>query len=149
MQQLTKCLPLALFISVFLTACNTNSPKNQENRPSDSQVQPDTSISSTEIDSLFNQLRSQKKPNPIDQYASQIKQAIAANMVDTTKYQGTSCTIRLSLQRNGVVEKATVEQGDSVVCHELVTIIKQAKIPPAPDEQTWQKFSNVPLDFRF
>jgi len=47
-----------------------------------------------------------------------------------------------------MVEKTTIEEGDAIFCKEVQAAISQAKIPPAPDEQTWQKFSNVTIDFK-
>jgi membrane protein involved in colicin uptake len=43
--------------------------------------------------------------------------------------------------------KAAVENGDPEFCQAALTAVIRAKIPPTPDEKTWQKLKNAPLDF--
>jgi colicin import membrane protein len=56
--------------------------------------------------------------------------------------------VRLTLQRDGTVHNPAVESGDPALCAAVMSALKQAKIPPAPDEKTYQTFSHVVLDFR-
>ena len=51
------------------------------------------------------------------------------------------------LQRDGTVDNPQVESGDPVLCAEIMSALKEAKIPPAPDEQTYLVFKNATLDF--
>lgn len=135
MLSLKNSLPLVLFIPVLLTACNTSSPLAQQ--------QTETQNTSQQVDDLFEQLQVKTEPS----YGLQIKKAIDAQLGDPRQYKGKSCTVRLSLKRNGVVENATVEKGDAAFCKVLLTAINQASIPEAPDEQSWQKFRNMVVDF--
>ncbi|MCQ4179384.1 protein TolA, partial [Klebsiella pneumoniae] len=43
---------------------------------------------------------------------------------------------------------AIAEGGDPKLCKAAISAVTHAKIPPAPDENTWQIFKNAPLDFR-
>jgi len=135
MLSLKNSLPLVLFIPVLLTACNTSSSLAQQ------QVASENSL--PEFDDFFKQLHVKTEPS----YGLQIKKAIDAQLGDPRQYKGKSCTVRLSLKRNGMVENATVEKGDADFCKILLTAINQASIPAAPDEQSWQQFSNMVVDF--
>ncbi|MCS3430081.1 cell envelope integrity TolA C-terminal domain-containing protein [Klebsiella sp. BIGb0407] len=130
MLSLKKSLPLVLFIPVLLTAWSTSSLAGTQN-------------TSGEMDSLFNDLQVETKPS----YGLQVKRAIDAQLGYPTKYKGKSCTVQLKLKRSGRVESTTVEKGDAAFCKTFISAIYQAKIPEAPDEQTWQKFSNMTVDF--
>jgi colicin import membrane protein len=46
------------------------------------------------------------------------------------------------------VQNPTVESGDPALCAAVMSALKEAKIPPAPDEKTYQTFSHAVLDFR-
>ncbi|MEZ7215738.1 cell envelope integrity TolA C-terminal domain-containing protein [Klebsiella spallanzanii] len=68
-------------------------------------------------------------------------------MEQPQSYQGKKCSVRLMLQRDGTVDNPQVESGDPVLCAEIMSALKEAKIPPAPDEQTYLVFKNATLDF--
>lgn len=82
-------------------------------------------------------------------YALVIKNAVQMNMYNASAYKGKVCTIHMMLRRDGTVEKATAENGDPELCNAALTAVKNANIPPAPDEKTWQVFRNAPLDFSY
>ncbi|HID7510794.1 TPA: cell envelope integrity protein TolA [Enterobacter hormaechei] len=84
----------------------------------------------------------------IASYAMKIKCAVEKKMYRAELYKGQVCTIRMSLARDGSVSNVTADNGDPKLCHAALMAVKQANIPPAPDEKTWQLFKNPPLDFR-
>lgn len=56
--------------------------------------------------------------------------------------------VRLTLQRDGKVQNPTVAHGDPAFCAKIISALKEAQIPPAPDEETYQTFNNAVVDFR-
>ncbi|VEA99050.1 cell division protein DivIVA [Klebsiella pneumoniae] len=48
----------------------------------------------------------------------------------------------------GTVQDPTVESGDRPFCAQVMSALKKANIPPAPDEKTYQTFSHVVLDVK-
>ena len=140
MFSLKNSLPLVLFIPVLLTACNTSSSHVQQQIPSKF---AGTQNTLEEVDSLFKNLQMQTEPS----YGLQVKRALNAQLGDLKKYKGKPCTVQLTLQRNGMVENTIIEKGDADSCKILLTAINQASIPAAPDEQSWQKFRKMAVDF--
>lgn len=83
----------------------------------------------------------------ISRYAMQIRVAIMEQFSSNQSYKGKMCTLRISLLRSGKLTSATVENGDPDVCRDLLSAVSSAKIPPAPDDKTWQTFNDALLDF--
>ncbi|MGJ4166793.1 cell envelope integrity protein TolA, partial [Klebsiella pneumoniae] len=79
---------------------------------------------------------------------SAIKTAVEMQMFEPEAYAGKMCTVRISIQRDGTLNSAIAEGGDPKLCKAAISAVTHAKIPPAPDENTWQIFKNAPLDFR-
>ncbi|MDZ5641839.1 cell envelope integrity protein TolA [Enterobacter sp. A103] len=130
-------LPLVLLIPLFLVACTTSQTGNWKS---------DKSATSKAGD-LPGDL--QAGPNAdIAGYAQAIKDAIENRIYDPGMYAGTVCTVRIRIQRDGTLNNATTEGGDPALCQATLAAIKSAKIPPAPDERTWQLFKNATLDFK-
>ena len=78
-----------------------------------------------------------------------IKKAVEMKFPKAEAYKGKQCTIHIALRRDGTLEKATAgSDGDTSLCNAALTAVKQAEIPPAPDEKTWQIFRNAPMDFK-
>jgi colicin import membrane protein len=84
----------------------------------------------------------------ISSYAAAIKNAVETHMYEPQIYAGKMCTVRISMQRDGTLNSATAEEGDPKLCKAAISAITHAKIPPAPDDKTWQIFKNAPLDFK-
>ncbi|EKS6607578.1 cell envelope integrity protein TolA [Enterobacter hormaechei] len=91
--------------------------------------------------------RHQAEFSKTQNYGEQIQQAITEQLFEADHYQGKQCTVRISLLRDGMVMNATAEKGDPELCQAALSAVTRAKIPPAPDEKTWQTFKNVPLNF--
>ncbi|MGU3489665.1 cell envelope integrity protein TolA [Enterobacter bugandensis] len=84
----------------------------------------------------------------ISRYAGDIKTAVEIKMYKPEAYAGKMCTLRVSLQRDGTLKNATIEGGDPGLCKAALLAVTHAKIPPAPDDKTWQTFKNIPMDFK-
>ncbi|EML2224968.1 TPA: cell envelope integrity protein TolA [Klebsiella aerogenes] len=111
------------------------------------QPTPRAAASATEVDDLFASPPS-AKPSSRATYARQIMTAVKAKMPDSVEYPGQTCRIRLSLQRDGTVNSATVEKGDEELCNTVVAAFMQADIPAAPDDDAYQTFKNTSIDFK-
>jgi len=91
---------------------------------------------------------SQEQFAKISRYAGDIKSAVEVKMYKPEVYAGKTCTLRISLQRDGTLNSATTEGGDPGLCKAALFAVTHAKIPPAPDDKTWQTFKNIPMDFK-
>lgn len=136
--QLRHVLPFALLIPLFLAACTTSQTGSGK---------PDKSEAAKGVDDLLGDLKARPNAN-IASYAMKRKSAVEEKMYRPESYKGQVCTIRISLARDGSVSNATAENGDPELCHAALMAVKQANIPPAPDEKTWQIFKNAPMDFK-
>ncbi|MHA8984157.1 cell envelope integrity protein TolA, partial [Klebsiella pneumoniae] len=133
---------LTLFL--LITACSNHTQKTNV------RVMPD-SDKSAEVDDLLGGLRSPTVPpehSKILGYATQIRNAIVAEMYEPDAHKGKTCSIRISLQPDGSVNSATAKEGDAKLCKAAISAITRAKIPAAPDDETYQRVKNADLDFR-
>ncbi|HCN97965.1 MAG TPA: cell envelope integrity protein TolA [Leclercia sp.] len=92
---------------------------------------------------------SQAKPDKNVTYLVQIRQAVTEQFAGSQSYRGKSCTVRISIQPDGMLLSAAIEKGDPEFCQAVLSAVSRAKIPPAPDKETWQTFRNASLDFAF
>ena len=133
-----------LTLALLIVACSNHPQKtNLRTMPYDD--------NSAEVDDLLGDLQSPAIPSQrskTDIYASQIRNAIVAEMYEANVYQGKSCSIRIDLQPDGSVNKATAKEGDARLCKAAISAITRAKIPAAPDDESYQRFKNADLDFR-
>ncbi|EMT0911975.1 MULTISPECIES: cell envelope integrity protein TolA [Enterobacter cloacae complex] len=133
-------LPLVLFIPLFLAAC-TAAPQTRSGKPGKS-----------ETTQVVNDVPGDLKAGPnenIASYATKIKRSIEEKIYRPESYKGQECTLRILLARDGLVMSATAENGNQELCNAALIAVKQANIPPAPDEKTWQSFRNASLDFSY
>ena len=133
-------LPLVLFIPLFLAAC-TAAPQTRSGKPGKS-----------ETTQVVNDVPGDLKAGPnenIASYATKIKRSIEEKIYRPESYKGQECTLRILLARDGLVMSATAENGNQELCNAALIAVKQANIPPAPDEKTWQSLRNASLDFSY
>jgi len=90
---------------------------------------------------------SQTKPDKNVRYLVQIRQAVTEQLLGSQSYRGKSCTVRISIQPDGMLLSAAIEKGDPEYCQAILSAVSRAKIPPAPDKETWQTFRNAALGF--
>ena len=133
---------LVCTLSLLLSACSgsASAPDSTE----------DAKISA-EADKILRDYQTGADTSPqanASRYLARIQAAVFANIDQPASWQGQTCSVRLTLQRDGTVQNPTVENGDPALCAEVMSALKQATIPPAPDEKTYQTFSHVVLDFR-
>lgn len=135
-----RLLPLVLFIPLLLASCTT-APHTIAEKSGKAETTP-------VVDDLFGDLKAGPNEN-ITNYATKIKHAIEDKTYKPESYKGQVCTIRISLARNGLVINATAENGNPELCNATLIAVKQANMPPAPDEKTWEAFKNASLDFSY
>ena len=133
---------LVCTLSLLLSACSggASAPDSAE----------DAKISA-EVDKILRDYQTGSDTSPqanASRYLARIQAAVFANIDQTASWQGQTCSVRLTLQRDGTVQNPTVENGDPALCAQVMSALKQAKIPPAPDEKTYQTFSHVVLDVK-
>ena len=129
---------------LLITACSGHTQKTNVPVMSDNDK-------SAEVGDLLGDLQSptiSSEHSQILLYATQIRNAISAEMYEPDIYKGKICSIRISLQPDGSVNNATVKDGDIKFCKAAISAITRAKIPAAPDDETYQTFNNATLDFR-
>ncbi|EOT7376589.1 TPA: protein TolA [Enterobacter cloacae] len=88
---------------------------------------------------------SQAQLNKNQIYAAQISHAVSEHFSDIQSYRGKKCTVRISIQPDGMLLSAATEKGDSKFCLAFLSALSRANIPPARDKKTWQKFRNTSL----
>lgn len=133
---------LVCTLSLLLSACagRASAPDNSE----------DAKIAA-EVDKILRDYQTGSDTSPqanASRYLARIQAAIFANIDQPASWQGQTCSVRFTLQRDGTVQDPTVENGDRVFCAQVMSALKVAKIPPAPDEETYQTFSHVVLDVK-
>ena len=89
-----------------------------------------------------------ERGNGVMQYAGQIRDAVLSKIYSPEQYAGKRCTVRLQLARDGMVISTRSEGGDPALCQAALSAVRYAKIPPAPSDEVYQIFRNVPLDFQ-
>lgn len=102
----------------------------------------------TEVDDLLAGLNHQSSGSGISEYAASVAHAIQYQLFDATKWAGKACSIRIHLQPDGLLTGAEVEDGDPDFCQAALDATRKAKIPPAPDDKTYQVFKNAVLNFK-
>ena len=93
-------------------------------------------------------LKITERGNEVMQYAGQIRDAVLSKIYSPEQYAGKRCTVRMQLARDGMVISARSEGGDPALCQAALSAVRYAKIPPAPSDEVYQIFRNVPLDFQ-
>ena len=91
----------------------------------------------------------QAEPDKNVRYAVQIHQSVTERFSSSQSYSGKNCTVRISIQPDGMLLSAAIEKGDPEFCQAVLSALSRAKIPPAPDKETWQTFRNASLDFAY
>lgn len=116
-------------LSLLLSACSgsASAPDSAE----DAKV-------SAEVDKMFRDYQTGSDQSPqanVSRYLTQVQRAIFAKIDQPASWQGQKCSVRLTLQRDGTVHNPAVESGDPALCAAVMSALKEAKIPPAPDEK--------------
>ncbi|HAT1609279.1 TPA: protein TolA [Raoultella planticola] len=129
-------------LSLLLTACSGTASTSES---------AEKAKLSAEVDKMFADYAtgSDKSPQANNsRYLQQIRTAVFAKIDPSQSFQGQECSVRLPLQRDGKVQSPTIAHGDPAFCAEIISALKEAQIPPAPDEKTYQTFNNAVMDFR-
>lgn len=84
----------------------------------------------------------------INQYSNQIQHEIGS-LINTTKYKGKQCDIRLNMDRQGYVRSTAIEGGDADLCADVQKILSISDLPKPPNEAIYNIFKNARLNLRF
>lgn len=133
---------LVCTLSLLLSACagRASAPDSSE----------DAKIAA-EVDKMLRDYQTGSDTSPqanASRYLARIQAAIFANIDQPASWQGQTCSVRFTLQRDGTVQDPAIENGDRAFCAQVLSALKVAKIPPAPDEEIYQTFSHVVVDVK-
>lgn len=93
-------------------------------------------------------MKNTERGNGVIRYAGQIRDAVISQIYSPEQYTGKRCTVRMHQARDGMIISARSEGGDPAFCQVALLAVQHAKIPPAPSDEVYQIFRNVPLDFQ-
>lgn len=83
-----------------------------------------------------------------NQYATQIKSAIQANLIQDQGYQGRRCEIALQLAADGTIVRAEARQGDGLVCAAALRAVGiTGRVPKPPDPALYELFKAIIISF--
>lgn len=127
-----------LVATLILAGCQS---AGQNTVPVDQQID-------AQVDDLLTSLGKQDRQG-INGYAAQLKAAVEKEVRMGDEFRGKACSVQIALDRDGAVTNARAVEGDPAFCEAILKAVRQAKIPPAPDEKVYQRFNNARLDFVF
>lgn len=93
------------------------------------------------------------KKNPellqgVTRYAGEIKSAVEEHFHSASSYKGNVCTLRITLNPDGLLLGVHAESGDATLCQASVKAIQHAEIPKPPSADIYDVFKNIAMDFR-
>ena len=133
---------LVCTLSLLLSAC--------AGRASAPDIAEDAQISA-EVDKILRDYQTGSDTSPqanASRYLARIQAAIFANLDQSASWQGQTCSVRFTLQRDGTVQDPTVESGDRPFCAQVMSALKKANIPPAAGRKNLSNLSHVVLDVK-
>jgi TolA protein len=80
-------------------------------------------------------------------YALDIKSAIQMKFFLKDDYIGKECHFRLKLSKEGVIGDILQAKGYQPLCEAAKNAIRNAYIPPAPDNETYEVFKEFEMHF--
>ncbi|MCE9981291.1 cell envelope integrity protein TolA [Enterobacter hormaechei] len=88
-----------------------------------------------------------KITSAVTAYAQEVRSVISSKLDKPDAYSGKTCTLRVNLNRDAVLDSVQAEGGDPALCEAAIAAIKTSTFPPFTDE-TYQVFHNVVMDFK-
>lgn len=83
----------------------------------------------------------------VEYYYRQITEAIQREFHDVDLYKGRTCSMRISILRDGTLVDVRAFDGDPELCEAAIIAIKKAKIPKPPSEDIFVIFKDSPVLF--
>ena len=110
---------LVCTLSLLLSACSgsASAPDSTE----------DAKISA-EVDKILRDYQTGSDTSPqanASRYLARIQAAVFANIDQPASWQGQTCSVRLTLQRDGTVQNPTVENGDPALCAQVMSALNR------------------------
>ncbi len=81
-------------------------------------------------------------------YAHDIKSAIQKKLFIERDFKGKECNVHLTISKEGVVGDEIKAKGYKPLCEAALKASRSADIPPAPDNETYERFKSVTVDFK-
>ncbi|XBS68887.1 cell envelope integrity protein TolA [Acerihabitans sp. KWT182] len=86
--------------------------------------------------------------NKINNYENDIRIAVQSKIYIENDFIGKECIISTTLSKQGVVGDDVKTKGYKPLCEAAVTAIKNAAIPPVPDDEIYERFKTLTIDFK-
>ncbi|WP_170143345.1 cell envelope integrity protein TolA [Orbus hercynius] len=83
----------------------------------------------------------------LDQFKSQIHNAISNKFINPKLYNGKNCVLKIQLASDGFLINVTAQEGDGALCREAISATKLAKFPKPKNDEIYQKVKNLTIDF--
>ncbi|CAI0859441.1 cell envelope integrity inner membrane protein TolA [Serratia ficaria] len=104
-----------------------------------------------EVDDLFASLENKAAPAPgseANDYAAQLRSAIARHLNDADSYAGKRCALKIMLAPDGLLLNVQSEGGDPALCRAAVKALTHARLPKPPTPAVYDTFKTSVLEFR-
>ncbi|WP_392565713.1 cell envelope integrity protein TolA [Utexia brackfieldae] len=82
-----------------------------------------------------------------DRYISLVNNAIKNKFLNANSYIGKSCSIKLTIARDGLLLSVSGTDGDPVLCREAISAAKSAVIPKPATDALYQEVKNMDIVF--
>jgi len=93
-----------------------------------------------------NRARQQRVLTERDRYRALIRQTIQRNWIVDSSMRGKSCTLNISLARDGFVTNVTVGEGDRAVCESArAAVMRAGSLPMSDDPDVAEQLRNINL----
>lgn len=86
----------------------------------------------------------------ITEYTISLRTAVLEGFIIKPEYSGMSCTVSISLAKDGNIQSLEAKEGDKQLCNDVINHLDNIKLPPAPNDKIYQLFNNnLSLRFKF
>lgn len=84
----------------------------------------------------------------LDQFRSQVHNAITNKFINPSLYSGKNCVLKIQLAPDGLLLNVSAEEGDPTLCREAISATKLAVFPKPKSNLLYQQVKNLTIDFR-
>lgn len=84
----------------------------------------------------------------LDQFRSQITNAISNKFINPKLYSGKNCVLKIKIAPDGLLLKVEAQGGDPTLCREAISATNAATFPKPKSDQLYQQVKEMTIDFR-
>ncbi|WP_392560249.1 cell envelope integrity protein TolA [Orbus mooreae] len=84
----------------------------------------------------------------LDQFRSQITNAISNKFINPKLYSGKNCVLKIKIASDGLLLKVDAQGGDPTLCREAISATNAATFPKPKSDQLYQQVKEMTIDFR-